>query len=241
MLRSAKPDRFLAAIVILALITQRLIGDELPRGKITLSGVRGKVEVTSGDRTHRARNGTQLVEGVTIHFGTGARAVMLMDNGAALLIIGEARVDVESFEVFPFQPPRESLYEIRREPSYSRTVLSVPFGEFFCEVKVLDPRSSFLVKAPFGWVHRLPNDTNSKTSFYMRSRKGEEPLMATWHGRIEIEVPDQAPRLVEGDSHIFFKSDNSPMVAHGLEWSYVKMLEKHMYEVHKRQKKFRFR
>ena len=233
--------RYLLVIPILALFTQRLGAEELPKGLITLSGVRGRVEVNFGGETYRARNGTQLVEGASIHVSDGARAVMLMANGAALLLIGEAKVEVEDFRVFPFKSPQKSLYEMKREPSFSRTALAIPYGEYFCEVKVLDPRSDFVVKAPFALVKLLPNPYRLKTSFYVRSRKGERPSMASLHGRIEIKSPNRELRPVNGDSHVFFGSENTPMIAKGLEWSYVKMLENYMHEVHKRQKKSRFR
>ena len=233
--------RSILIIAILVLVTQRSSAKELPRGLITLSGVRSKVEVTSGSETYRVRNGTQLVEGVSIHVGMGARVVMLLANGAALLVIGEAKVYVENFEILPFESPQKSLYDMKREPSFSRTVLAIPYGEFFCEVKVLDARSRFVIKTSFSSVSPLPNPYLLKTSFYVLSRKGEQPSIASWHGRIGIESPNGEIRPVNGDSHIFLGNGKTPRIARGLEWSYVKMLERHMNEVHRRQKKFRFR
>lgn len=219
----------------LVLFSQDLNGKLMP-GLITFVGVKGKVEVIDSGKTHRVRNGMGVTGGVTIRSGRRARVILLFANGTGVLLFGNSQMAVSSFSILPFIPPREDLASQKWEPSLSHTQLRFDWGELICEVKVLDNNSTFIVTAPFGTVQPIPNRHHFKTSFLLKGLTA-----ATWKGNIKVKVKGAAPIDVSGDSHIFFKEQESPKIARGLEWSYVRHLEESLKLIYERQKKVQFK
>ncbi len=226
--------------VVFLLFSPLLLHGQLQIGVITLSGVKGRVEILYEGQALRAKNGMQVAEGVTVRTHPRARVIMLMANGTGIILLGESQLVVNAFKILPFNPSSHDLASLKWEPSLSHSELKLDYGELVCEIKVLDENSSFAITAPVGSLRPLPNRYRFKTSFLIRMRKSV-PTIAVWKGKIELATTGQEPRAVPGDSHVFFDGQEGPVVAHGLEWSYVRMFEERLKRIYDRQKKVRFK
>jgi hypothetical protein len=215
-------------------------GAEYEAGLITFARVRGKVEVRFNKESHRAQNGTQCVAGVTIESAPGSQAVIVFANGSAALISGGSLFTVRAFRIIPFPSPNRSLYRLRQEPSISQTNIQFERGEITFFIRNLHKDSEFAVVTPFGSIWPRPDKVNYASTFLLRD-SGSGRTLAVWKGSIDWKSPTRREETIEGDRHVFFNADLEPLVANGLEWTYVRLFERRMFAMEAVMKKFRLK
>ena len=211
---------------------------QLAPGAITLVSVKGRVELSIGGETEKARNRKQIAEGVSITVHPRGRAILIFANGSSILLGGDTKIHIDRFRIAAFDRPLGSIYEMKWEPSFSYTRLRLERGEMVCETRNLRDESSFAIEVPAGVVEALQNETDRGTTFWLRFNEAL-PAGAVWKGRIRVSTRVRAPQIIGGDRHIFFDPGFGAVVAYGLEWDYVRMFEERVALIRAAQQKFR--
>jgi hypothetical protein len=120
-------------------------------GRIVAAKVQGPVQKIAADGTTTPlKNGESLTQKDTVATGKGASAVLVFENGSTVRIGAESRLEIETFTMDPLDRPIADLSALKEEPSNSRTVLNLSYGEMVGEVKKLNSSSSYSIKTPVG-------------------------------------------------------------------------------------------
>ena len=232
--------QFKHTLVLLLLLgaAGRADGAEFAPGLITFARVKGKVDVHFDGQTHRARKGTQCVEGVTIETAPGSESVIVLANGSVALISGGSRFTVRAFQIIPFPSPNRNLFRSRKEPSISRTNIKLERGELTFFVRNLHKDSEYAVETAFGSIWPRADEVEFASTFIVRDN-GEGRTVAVWKGSIDLKGRNRREEKIGSDKHVFFGEDLRPLVANGLAWSYVRLFEQRMFAIEAITKKFR--
>ena len=71
-------------------------------------------------------------------------------NGSSVRIGADSRLAIEEFKMDPLAAPISNPSALKAEPSKSKTVLNLSYGEMVGDVKKLNSSSSYSIKTPVG-------------------------------------------------------------------------------------------
>lgn len=142
---------FAGFAAVVALAAQPLLAQS-GSGQVRALTVTGFVQLMDDVDNTRSllRAGDTFQEGYTVVTGDDGRAVLVLSNGAAIVVEANTSLSVETLLQDPFPPSLGSFQTLSADPSLSDTNLFLNYGEIVGKVKPLRPGSNFEVSTPVG-------------------------------------------------------------------------------------------
>lgn len=124
-------------------------------GVIKAANVRGDVrKISRSDQSESSlQNGDTLRQDhAVVTKGPASSAVLVFANGSTVRVGGDSRLEIKEFLMDPLQADVASVAALTSEPTASRTILRLEFGEMVGNVKTLNRAagSTFSVGTPAG-------------------------------------------------------------------------------------------
>ncbi|MEO0796568.1 MAG: FecR domain-containing protein [Verrucomicrobiota bacterium] len=112
--------------------------------------VKGNVSLVNNatGATEPLSRGREFNQGYTVVTGSDSTALLLFSNGASINVSPDSKLNVTEFEQAAYDPELGSFLRLKADPSVSKTVTNLEYGEVIGEVRKLSAGSSYTVNTP---------------------------------------------------------------------------------------------
>ena len=176
-------------------------------GRILVAKAEGQVlKVLVDGSTTAVSAGGELTEKDTITTGKDSSVVLVFMNGSSVKLGPESRLAIEEFKMDPLADDLD-VSALKAEPTVSKTMLDLRYGEMVGEVKKLNTAagSSYNIKTPVGaagirgTIYRIVYrpDSTGKAFFTVSTAEGRVVMEGVTSQ--EIPVPEGKEVVVEID------------------------------------------
>ena len=194
-------------------------------GAIVLS-FKGEAKVSEVERGERSEfrkleDRDLLASGTEIETGEGGEAILLLTNGSLVTVGPTTRLKISQFNQEPFEGTDEKLSEITNEPSQSKILFDLDFGDLVVDVKKLDKKSSFNVQSQLGVA-------GIRGTQYRILATSESAQISVLEGKVSVESKMKHDHLIDSKKGILLKKDltNLPKLASDEELNLIDQITK---------------
>jgi hypothetical protein len=178
-------------------------------GLIKAVKVQGEVyKLTTDGQSVKLTEGAILTESDTVTTGKASSVVLVFMNGSSIKLAQDSKLAVDEFKMDP-EETSIKVSTLEREPSVSKTQLSLTYGEMVGEVKHLnrDGGSYFNIKTPVGaagirgTTFRIvfrPTGDGKAFNFTLSTAEGVVLFTGTTQGAGGVDVPQNKEVVVTG-------------------------------------------
>jgi hypothetical protein len=145
----------LACLLVSPLLAQTPAGKpgQVP-GFIVATHVKGEVtakDLGTGETVALAEN-QRIRENFVVTTSKTGSVILIFENGATVAVQEDSELDIQKFEMDPFNGPETKVADLTKEPTVSTTNLSMPRGKLVGKVVHLnyDGGSEFTIATPVG-------------------------------------------------------------------------------------------
>lgn len=194
-------------------------------GAIVLS-FKGEARVSEVERGERSEfrkleDRDLLASGTEIETGEGGEAILLLTNGSLVTVGSTTRLKISQFNQEPFEGTDEKLSEITNEPSQSKILFDLDFGDLVVDVKKLDKKSSFNIQSQLGVA-------GIRGTQYRILATSETAQISVLEGKVSVESKMKQDHLIDSKKGILLTKDltNLPKLASDEELNLIDQITK---------------